>query len=145
MKIIYAKKSSGIEDQGSFQNPEYYEKPDLSAESVVIVGDYPKIKADYEELDVEVEVRELPKAKPLIVDVTVKISPELQKVIDDAKAECEKVVGENTILKEQLATSQGKLIQAQNKVVELEAIIAAQNEAKLEADVSTQAETKAKK
>jgi len=128
LKIIYAKKSSGIEDQGSFQNPEYYEKPDLSAKSVVIVGDYPKIKADYEELDVEVEVRELPKAKPLIVDETAKISPELQKVIDDAKAECEKTLSENNILKEQLATSQGEFIAFKNdpeamkaRVIELEA------------------------
>lgn len=102
MKIIYAKKSSGIDEQGSFQNPEYYLKPESNAQLVVIYGEYPHIKADYEELGINVEVRELPKAKPLTVDVKVGITPELQKVIDQAKAECEKVVVENDDLKQQL-------------------------------------------
>lgn len=102
MKIIYAKKSSGIDEQGSFQNPEYYDKPNTAAESVVIYGDYPKIKADYEELSVGVEVRKLPKTKPLTVNVSVGITPELQATIDQAKAECEKVVAENELLKKQV-------------------------------------------
>ena len=102
MKIIYAKKSSGIDEQGSFQNPEYYLKPESNAQLVVIYGEYPHIKADYEELGINVEVRELPKAKPLTVDVKVSITPELQATIDDAKAECEKVVAENDDLKQQL-------------------------------------------
>ena len=102
MKIIYAKKSSGIDEQGSFQNPEYYLKPESNAQLVVIYGEYPHIKADYEELGINVEVRELPKAKPLTVDVKVSITPELQEVIDETKAECEKVVAENNDLKQQL-------------------------------------------
>ena len=102
MKIIYAKKSSGIDEQGSFQNPEYYLKPESNAQLVVIYGEYPHIKTDYEELGINVEVRELPKAKPLTVDVKVSITPELQEVIDETKAECEKVVAENNDLKQQL-------------------------------------------
>ena len=102
MKIIYAKKSSGIDEQGSFQNPEYYLKPESNAQLVVIYGEYPHIKADYEELGINVEVRELPKAKPLTVDLKVGITPELQDVIDQTKAECEKVVAENDDLKQQL-------------------------------------------
>ena len=110
MKIIYAKKSSGIDEQGSFQNPEYYLKPESNAQLVVIYGEYPHIKTDYEELGINVEVRELPKAKPLTVDLKVGITPELQKVIDQAKAECEKVVAENVELKDQLATSKGEFM-----------------------------------
>ncbi|MFN3074716.1 stress-responsive nuclear envelope protein [Acinetobacter sp. TY2] len=102
MKIIYAKKSSGIDEQGSFQNPEYYLKPESNAQTVVIYGDYLQIKTDYEKLDIAVEERELPKAKPLTVDVKVSITPELQTIIDQAKAECEKVVAENDDLKQQL-------------------------------------------
>ncbi|TSH74895.1 HeH/LEM domain protein [Acinetobacter sp. RF15A] len=102
MKIIYANKSSGINEQGSFQNPDYYEKPNTNAKSVVIYGDYPEIKADYEKLTIGVEVRELTKAKPLTLDVKVGITPELQASIDQAKAECEKVVAENAELKGQL-------------------------------------------
>jgi len=42
------------------------------------------------------------KANIITANVQVSITPELQKVIDDAKAECEKVVAENVDLKEQL-------------------------------------------
>ena len=116
MKIIYAKKSSGIDEQGSFQNPEYYLKPESNAQLVVIYGEYPHIKADYEELGINVEVRELPRAKPLTVDLKVSITPELQDVIDQTKAECEKVVAENVELKDQLATSKDEFIAFQNDV-----------------------------
>ena len=109
MKIIYAKKSSGIGEQGSFQNPDYYDKPNTVAESVVIYGDYPQIKADYEELGIDVDVRELPNAKPLTIDVKVGITPELQATIDQAKAECEKVVAENVELKQQIETLKADL------------------------------------
>lgn len=40
--------------------------------------------------------------KPLTVGVEVGITPELQAVIDEAKAECKKVVTENDVLKEQI-------------------------------------------
>ncbi|ELW84526.1 MULTISPECIES: HeH/LEM domain-containing protein [Acinetobacter] len=110
MKIIYAKKSSGIDDQGSFQNPSYYDKPNKDAESVVIYGDYPQIKADYEALEIPVNVRELSLAKPLTIDVKVGITPELQAVIDEAKAECEKVVAENDELKQQLEALKAGLV-----------------------------------
>ncbi len=110
MKIIYAKKSSGIDEQGSFQNPEYYLKPESSAQFVVIYGDYPQIKADYEELSIDVEVRALPKAKPLTIDVKVGITPELQAIIDESKAECAKAVAENDDLKQQLETLKAGLV-----------------------------------
>ena len=110
MKIIYAKKSSGIDEQGSFQNPSYYDKPNKDAESVVIYGDYPQIKADYEALEIPVNVRELSLAKPLTIDVKVGITPELQAVIDEAKAECEKVVAENEELKQQLEALKAGLV-----------------------------------
>ena len=42
------------------------------------------------------------KANIITANVQVGITPELQKVIDDAKTECEKVVAENNDLKEQL-------------------------------------------
>ncbi|WP_373351146.1 HeH/LEM domain-containing protein [Acinetobacter bereziniae] len=110
MKIIYAKKSSGIDEQGSFQNPSYYDKPNKDAESVVIYGDYPQIKADYEALEIPVNVRELSLAKPLTIDVKVGITPELQAVVDEAKAECEKVVAENDELKQQLEALKAGLV-----------------------------------
>lgn len=47
---------------------------------------------------------------PLTVDVEVAITSELQAVIDDAKAECEKVVVENKDLKQQLESLKTELL-----------------------------------
>ncbi len=49
------------------------------------------------------------KANIITPNVQVGITPELQKVIDDAKAECEKVVAENVELKEQIETLKADL------------------------------------
>ena len=106
MKIIYAQKSAGIGEKGSFQNPKYFDRPDATATSVLIYGDYPQIKAAYDALGVNVEVREVPERKAKVEKITVqlgvKTSPELQKVLADTKAECEKVVAENEALQDQL-------------------------------------------
>ena len=106
MKIIYVQKSTGIDEDGSFQNPKYFDRPDVNATSVLIYGDYPQIKEAYDALDVEVEVREVPERKAKVDKITVQLgvetSPELQKVLADTKAECEKVVAENGALQGQL-------------------------------------------
>lgn len=49
------------------------------------------------------------KANIVTANVQVGITPELQKVIDDAKTECEKVVAENVELKEQIETLKADL------------------------------------
>lgn len=49
------------------------------------------------------------KANIITANVRVGITPELQKVIDDAKTECEKVVAENVELKEQIETLKADL------------------------------------
>lgn len=49
------------------------------------------------------------KANIITANVQVGITPELQKAIDDAKAECEKVVAENVELKEQIETLKADL------------------------------------
>ncbi|HAL08674.1 MAG TPA: HeH/LEM domain protein [Staphylococcus sp.] len=50
------------------------------------------------------------KANIVTANVQVSITPELQKVIGDAKAECEKVVAENAELKQQLETLKAGLV-----------------------------------
>lgn len=121
MKIIYAEKSTGINEDASFQNPKYFERPDGDAISVVIYGDYPEIEAAYQALGVEVEVREVAKpSNPITVTVVTALSPELQQVIDDAKAECEKVQAENTDLIADLKDALDAKDQAQAKLTETE-------------------------
>ncbi|HAV5921504.1 TPA: stress-responsive nuclear envelope protein, partial [Acinetobacter baumannii] len=107
MKLIYTRIAAAAAlEVGTIANPDYYEHPNRSAEEVIIYGDYPKIQNDYEALDIPVEVRKLKEpAKTTLatVNVEVGVTPELQAVIDDAKAECEKVVEENTQLKQKIA------------------------------------------
>lgn len=107
MKLIYTRIAAAAAlEVGTIANPDYYEHPNRSAEEVIIYGDYPKIQNDYEDLDIPVEVRKLEEpAKTTLatINVAVGITPELQEVIDNTKAECEKVVEENTQLKQKVA------------------------------------------
>lgn len=106
MKLIYTRIAAAAAlEVGTIANPDYYENPNRSAEEVIIYGNYPKIQKDYESLEVPVEVRKLEepqKTTMATVNVEVGVTPELQAVIDDAKAECEKVVEENTQLKQKI-------------------------------------------
>ncbi|OCZ24041.1 stress-responsive nuclear envelope protein [Acinetobacter pittii] len=106
MKLIYTRIAAAAAlEVGTIANPDYYEHPNRSAEEVIIYGDYPKIQNDYQALDIPVEVRKLEEpAKTTLatVNVAVGITPELQEVIDQAKADCEKVVEENGQLKQKI-------------------------------------------
>lgn len=106
MKLIYTRIAAAAAlEVGTIANPDYYENPNRSAEEVIIYGDYPKIQNDYEALDIPVEVRKLDEpAKTTLatVNVAVGITPELQEVIDETKAECIKVTEENTQLKQKI-------------------------------------------
>ncbi len=106
MKLIYTRIAAAAAlEVGTIANPDYYEHPNRSAEEVIIYGNYPKIQNDYEALDIPVEVRKLEEpAKTTLasVNVAVGITPELQEVIDQAKADCEKVIEENGQLKQKI-------------------------------------------
>lgn len=106
MKLIYTRLAAAAAlEAGTIANPDYYEYPNRSAKEVIIYGDYPKIQNDYEALNIPVEVRKLEertKTTLATVNVAVGITPELQEVIDQAKADCEKVVEENGQLKQKI-------------------------------------------
>ena len=106
MKLIYTRIAAAAAlEVGTIANPEYYEYPNRSAEEVIIYGDYSKIQNDYEALNIPVEVRKLEEpAKTTLAteNVAVGITPELQKFIDQAKADCEKVIEENGKLKQKI-------------------------------------------
>ncbi|MCO9050242.1 Ish1 domain-containing protein [Acinetobacter sp. UC24323] len=106
MKLIYTRIAAAAAlEVGTIANPDYYENPNRSAEEVIIYGDYPKIQNDYEALNIPVEVRKLEepvKTTLATVSAVIGITPELQKVVDETKAECEKVVEENTQLKQKI-------------------------------------------
>jgi uncharacterized protein (DUF342 family) len=107
MKLIYTRITAAAAlEVGTIANPDYYEHPNRSAEEVIIYGNYPKIQNDYEALDIPVEVRKLEEpAKTTLatVNVDVGITPELQALIDDAHAECEKATEENSQLRKKVS------------------------------------------
>ncbi|MGZ7881847.1 stress-responsive nuclear envelope protein [Acinetobacter soli] len=105
MKLIYAKNVAVVNEIGTIANPDYYENPKLDTAEVIIYGDYPQIQSDYKALGISVEVRKLEepaKTNLTTLNVAVGITPELQEVIDNSKAECEKLVTENENLKLQV-------------------------------------------
>ena len=59
MIIEYTKRAQGFEQGVSYRNPQYYASPER-CESVVLDGDYPGIRADYEALGVKVETKGAP-------------------------------------------------------------------------------------
>lgn len=77
----------------------YHESDTLEA-CAEVAGDVPQAYLDLIKRN---------KANIVTANVQVSITPELQKVIDDAKAECEKVVAENAELKEQIETLKANL------------------------------------
>ncbi|MFZ5395380.1 Ish1 domain-containing protein [Acinetobacter seifertii] len=139
MKLIYTRIAAAAAlEVGTIANPDYYENPNRSAEEVIIYGDYPKIKNDYEALDIPVEVRKLEEpAKTTLatVNVAVGFTPELQEVIDETKAECIKVTEENTQLKQKIEI----LEQASGDSSELISENSRLKDAVVQADMATKA------
>lgn len=139
MKLIYTRIAAAAAlEVGTIANPDYYEYPNRSAEEVIIYGDYPKIQNDYEALDIPVEVRKLEEPAKMTlatVNVAVGITPELQEVIDQAKADCEKVVEENGQLKQKIEI----LEQASGDSSELISENSRLNDAVLQADNAAKA------
>ena len=84
----------------------YHEADTLEA-CVEVAGDVPQAYLD---------LIKQTKSSIVTIEAKVSITPELQATIDQAKAECEKVVAENVELKDQLATSKDEFIAFQNDV-----------------------------
>ena len=82
------------------------------------------------------------KGEKLTITLNAKTAPELQQAINEANAECAKVIAENSELKEQLATAQGELIAFKNDVAAMQARI---DELQPAAKKPTAAEVKAAK
>ena len=89
----------------------YHEADTLEA-CIEVAGDVPQAYLD---------LIEHTKANIVTANVQVSITPELQAVIDEAKAECEKVVAENEALKQKIAALDGSLVVANERIAELEA------------------------
>ena len=61
------------------------------------------------------------KSSIVTIEAKVSITPELQATIDQAKAECEKVVAENEVLGQKVSVLDAALVVANDRIAELEA------------------------
>lgn len=91
-----------------------YHEADTLEPSSEVAGDVPKAYLDLIKRN---------NSNIVTIEAKVGITPELQATIDEAKAECAKVIAENVELKEQLATAQGEFIAFKNDVAAMQARI----------------------
>jgi cell division protein FtsB len=94
-----------LQDEGYIlRKASAYHEGDTLEPCLEVAGDAPKAYLDLIAKN---------NAKIITTNVKVGISPELQKVIDDTKAECVKVQAENDDLKQQIETLKAGLVQGE--------------------------------
>ncbi|MEG0968635.1 MAG: hypothetical protein RSG92_25030 [Pseudomonas sp.] len=64
MELIYTTQRDGFEQGRTYRNPRHFEQVEPGVESIVVIGDWPKVAAAYEEAGAEVSVVEVPKIAP---------------------------------------------------------------------------------
>ncbi len=65
MKLIYSNDPSDVTEGAQNRNPDYFDGPEKGVEEVGVVGDYPKIVAAYEALEVPVVVKAVAAPEPI--------------------------------------------------------------------------------
>lgn len=64
MELIYTTQRDGFEQGRTYRNPRHFDQVEPGVESVVVIGDWPKVATAYEETGAEVSVVEVPKIAP---------------------------------------------------------------------------------
>ncbi|WP_415760320.1 hypothetical protein [Pseudomonas sp. LT1P18] len=59
MELIYSTQSSGFDPEKRYRNPEHFERPEAGVTGVVVVGDWPNVVDAYENVGVEVALKEV--------------------------------------------------------------------------------------
>lgn len=79
MELIYSVQKSDFDPQKRYRNPEHFERPEAGVTSVLVVGEWPNVVDAYENVGVEVAVKDV--ARVLFVGA------------GDNKAELEELIG----------------------------------------------------
>lgn len=66
MELIYTAQASGFEPGKRYRNPQHFDRPEPGVKAVVIVGEWPKVAAAYEEAGAEVSVVDAPKRVAIV-------------------------------------------------------------------------------
>ncbi|WP_454846067.1 hypothetical protein [Pseudomonas farris] len=79
MELIYSAQKSDFDPQKRYRNPEHFDRPEAGVTSVLVVGEWPNVVDAYENVGVEVAVKDV--ARVLFVGA------------GDNKAELEELIG----------------------------------------------------
>ncbi|WP_447789501.1 hypothetical protein [Pseudomonas farris] len=79
MELIYSAQKSDFDPQKRYRNPEHFDRPEAGVTSVLVVGEWPNVVDAYENVGVEVAVKDV--ARALFVGA------------GDDKAELEELIG----------------------------------------------------
>ncbi|GLO24381.1 hypothetical protein [Pseudomonas putida] len=66
MELIYTTQRDGFEQGRTYRNPRHFDQAEPGVESVVVIGDWPKVVKAYEVADADVSVVEVPTRVALV-------------------------------------------------------------------------------
>jgi hypothetical protein len=90
MELIYSTQSSGFDPDKRYRNPEHFDRPEAGVTGVVVVGDWASVVEAYENVGVEVTLKEAELRQVLVVD-TADNKAELQELIGKLRIESDMV------------------------------------------------------
>jgi regulator of replication initiation timing len=67
MELIYSAQKSDFDPQKRYRNPEHFERPEAGVTSVLVVGDWPNVVDAYENVGVELTLKEAAPRHVLVV------------------------------------------------------------------------------
>ena len=90
MELIYSTQSSGFDPDKRYRNPEHFDRPEAGVTGVVVVGDWANVVDAYENVGVEVTLKEVEPRQVLVVG-TADNKAELQELIGKLRIESDTV------------------------------------------------------
>jgi len=90
MELIYSTQSSGFDPEKRYRNPEHFERPEAGVTGVVVVGDWPNVVDAYENVGVEVTLKEVEQRLVLVAGAG-NNQAELEELIGKLRAESDTV------------------------------------------------------
>lgn len=83
MELIYTTQRDGFEQGRIYRNPRHFDQVEPGVESIVVIGDWPKVAAAYKEAGAEVSVVDAPKAVAVVglsTEVSDRLAAELASI-----------------------------------------------------------------
>lgn len=90
MELIYSAQKSDFDPQKRYRNPEHFERPEAGVTSVLVIGDWPNVVDAYENVGVEVTLKEVAPRQVLVVG-TIDNKAELEDLIGKLRIESDSV------------------------------------------------------